>query len=665
MKKLIIVSGSQGTGNRIANQLKSITGEKFDIKVIIMSNVYKSDLKCNLVLFTSDFIAKITYKYFDQSTPYLIARRVIDHKNIKDVISLPVGTRVLLVNDSEQAALQAIMQLLEIGLDHVQYYPFYPGCVDYPKLEIAITPGEADLSPHCVKHLINIGTRILDIGTIYEIISTFGITGVLNESLVTEYIKDIVEISKSIDKNRKSAIESKKLLEAIVNNVEYGIIYIDNDGKIISINSKIKSMFGKKRKDLLTKEISKLIDTIDIFNNKNNSFITNIEGKEVLIDVDEITFQEKSGYLITINYTDKIAKLDHKIRRNYEKRIAQKFYTFEDYLTITEEVKDILRKAAKFSKTNATILIQGENGTGKEIIAQSVHMNSYRRKNAFIPVNITAITPTLLESELFGYEKGSFTGAKEEGKAGLFEIANGGTIFIDEVGDAPLDFQVKLLRVLEEKKIRRIGGVEEIPIDIRVIAATNKNLIKLISEGKFREDLFFRINILPLKTIPLRYRKKDIPYLLMHFISIYFNNKNIKTLDDLFEKTAKDFLKNYNWRGNVRELINLVEYLSIIYEGKKFPLYSLPHHMMESMYESKRIILDINELWVLKEIEKNNGIGRSKLAQHAKNQNLDLGEGKIRSIIKKLKEKNLIASKDGKRGLTINKLGLKALEEYK
>ncbi len=171
--------------------------------------------------------------------------------------------------------------------------------------------------------------------------------------------------------------------------------------------------------------------------------------------------------------------------------LNRNLHSFKDYLTINKDALNIIKRAEKFSKTDATILIQGENGTGKEILAQGIHMSSFRNNSIFVPINMTTISSNLLESELFGYEEGTFTGALKGGKIGLFEMADGGTVFIDEIGDTPLDVQAKLLRVLEEKRIRRVGGIEEIPIDVRIIAATNKNLLDLVDKGQFRLDLFF------------------------------------------------------------------------------------------------------------------------------------------------------------------------------
>ncbi|RKD21616.1 PAS domain S-box-containing protein [Caminicella sporogenes DSM 14501] len=667
MKRLVIVCLGSNTGYEIKSQINKIIGDKVTINVVLISELTKADIKCDLVIFTSEYVAELGLKYIKENISYLIAKRVINHKNIEKLISLKNGTEVLLVNDGEISALEAIEQLRSIGLDHVKYFPYYPGCSEYPRLEIAVTPGEVLHIPKFIRTTINIGSRILDIKTIYEIISKLKIKDVLGQSLVTEYIKDIVEISRAIESNRRSVIESQKLLETILNSVESGIAYTDKDGRIISVNLKFESIFGKKRKDLLNKKITFFLNSIDIFSDENKSIILEVSGKEVLIDINLVNYEEKCGYLITVNYTDKISKLDHKIRRNYERKLTKKLHTFKDYLTINKSVKEMIKRAERFSKTDSTILIQGENGTGKEILAQAIHMNSYRRRNVFIPINITAIAPSLLESELFGYEEGAFTGAKKGGKPGIFEIASGGTVFIDEIGDAPLNFQVKLLRVLEEKRIRRVGALDEIPIDVRIIAATNKNLLKLINEGKFREDLFFRLNILPLKTIPLRNRKEDIRYLLIHFANISFGSGKINSLKDILEDETIEFLENYRWRGNVRELINLVEYLSFVYENKKISLSSLPYYMLENEIDTQNITLDENELWVLKEIEKNGdfGIGRNSLSRISKKHGIDLGEGKIRSIIKKMKERGLIIQKNGKRGCVITQKGIWTLEFYK
>ncbi|QEK11122.1 AAA family ATPase [Crassaminicella thermophila] len=220
-----------------------------------------------------------------------------------------------------------------------------------------------------------------------------------------------------------------------------------------------------------------------------------------------------------------------------------------------DQVKD---KAKRVANSKSTVLIQGESGTGKELLARAIHNYSDRKNKPFIAINCAAIPDTLLESELFGYEEGAFTGARRGGKLGKFQLANEGTIFLDEIGEMPIHLQTKLLRVLQEKSIEKIGGHKSIPIDVRVIAATNKNLESMVENEEFREDLFYRLNVIPIFIPPLRERKGDVKILLEYFLKVY-NAKLSKNIYG-FSTEVESVLLNYNWKGNVRELQNVVEY---------------------------------------------------------------------------------------------------------
>ena len=221
----------------------------------------------------------------------------------------------------------------------------------------------------------------------------------------------------------------------------------------------------------------------------------------------------------------------------------------------------VIKLIENVSKTDATILITGETGVGKEVVARTIFKNSKRANGPYIRVNCAAIPENLLESELFGYEKGSFTGASQNGKLGLFEMANNGTILLDEIGEIPVKLQPKLLRVLQEREIKRIGGTSNIKIDVRVIAATNLNLEDEVKKGNFREDLYYRLNVIPIELPPLRERKEDISLLVYNFLG-KFNKAYGKTKD--FDITALEILENYSWPGNVRELENSIERLVVI-----------------------------------------------------------------------------------------------------
>ena len=226
------------------------------------------------------------------------------------------------------------------------------------------------------------------------------------------------------------------------------------------------------------------------------------------------------------------------------------------------QVVELARRAATFD--GATVLILGESGTGKEVISELIVNTSPRKDKPYLQINCGAIPENLIESELFGYEKGAFTGADAKGRKGLFEAANGGTVFLDEIGDLPLHMQVKLLRVLQQKRIVRIGGTETVNLDVRIIAATNKDLKQMVKEGRFREDLYYRLNVVPIKIPPLRDRKEDILPLVNHFLTVA--NRKYHTNKSIYSDTI-DVLENYSWPGNVRELENLMENLVITTPG--------------------------------------------------------------------------------------------------
>jgi len=239
-------------------------------------------------------------------------------------------------------------------------------------------------------------------------------------------------------------------------------------------------------------------------------------------------------------------------------------------------MQELNQAIAKVARTNSTILITGESGTGKELIARNIYMNSSRRTQPFVQVNCAAIPEELIESELFGHEKGSFTGAYEK-KIGKFDRAHRGSIFLDEIGDLSLKAQAKVLRVLEEGEIQRVGSSEIKKIDVRVIAATNKNLKEEIKKGTFREDLFFRLNVVPVHSPPLREKREDIPLLVEHFINYFSEENNYKKKK--FSENVMQRFKQYDWKGNVRELRNLVERLLIMTEGSIITENDLPEHM--------------------------------------------------------------------------------------
>jgi len=262
-----------------------------------------------------------------------------------------------------------------------------------------------------------------------------------------------------------------------------------------------------------------------------------------------------------------------KSENQYLKQQLEERFKISSIISQSPRMEEAVNLAARVAESKATVLITGENGTGKEVLAKAIHFISPRKNNPFIAVNIPALSENLMESEIFGHERGAFTGA-DKMKKGRFELADKGTIFLDEIGDVPLPMQVKLLRVLQEQQIERVGGTETIPIDVRIIAATNQNLEKKIKEGTFREDLFYRLNIVAIKIPPLRERKEDILPLIEFFLLKYANENKKETFT--ISKEAVDQLMKYSYPGNVRELENSIERAVVLARGNTLTQNDLP-----------------------------------------------------------------------------------------
>ena len=254
-------------------------------------------------------------------------------------------------------------------------------------------------------------------------------------------------------------------------------------------------------------------------------------------------------------------------------------YRFENIVSDHESMQAIFEVVEKVSDSDSTILIYGESGTGKELIARAIHYNSYRQDKPLVPINCGAIPGELLESELFGYEKGAFTGATSL-RIGRFELANGGTVFLDEIGEMSPALQVKILRVLQEREFERVGGTRTIKVDVRIIAATNKNLEESVAKNQFREDLFYRLNVIPIHIPPLRERKSDLPLLVAHFIE-RFNAEKKRHLEGITPE-ALEILQRYSWPGNVRELENLIERIAILKGSGIITPHDLPEKLTQA-----------------------------------------------------------------------------------
>ncbi len=384
--------------------------------------------------------------------------------------------------------------------------------------------------------------------------------------------------------------ENKKWgrFKTIVDNSNDGVISVDKDGYISIFNQAAEKLLKINGAEVIGKHVDHVLPELEltetIFSGMEEmDTIKNINDRKIMVSNIPIKVGDEVVDAVSmLQDVRKIQQMEEKIRREITSAGFSARYTFKDIIGVSKESKETIRIGKEYAKVNSTILIQGETGTGKEVMAQSIHNYSERANGPFVVVNCAALPENLLESELFGYAPGSFTGADRKGKRGLFELAHGGTIFLDEISEINPLIQGRLLRVLQEKQVMRIGDNKVIPVNIRVIAATNRNLYDLVLQRKFREDLYYRINVLNIVMLPLRRKREDIPLITNHFIKYYSENHGkpfIKITDEAFE-----YLKSYDWHGNIRELRNFVERLMVI--SKKTVIdkeairdnYLIPHY---------------------------------------------------------------------------------------
>lgn len=399
------------------------------------------------------------------------------------------------------------------------------------------------------------------------------------------------EILYKVSNSIKDADSYQEILEGSFD----GILVTDKDGKILYVNQSYERVAEIKREDMEGKYMKDLINPVwmpesvvhVVAREKKPMSLRQVtkSGRHIMVTGRPVFDEKGEIKKIVVNARDitEIYELETKLQeakqteKQYADRLMEPFqkeeYPGRGMLAVSGEMKAVVSLAQRVSNFQATVLITGESGVGKEEVAKYIHGNSMRKDKPFIVVNCGAIPDNLLESELFGYEKGAFTGAVESGKQGLFEAAEGGTIFLDEIGETPLDFQVKLLRFLENKEIRRVGGLKSKTVDVRVIAATNRDLAAMVEEGTFREDLFYRLNVVQIEVPPLRKRTRDIMPLSLLFLSRYnkkYDQEKRLTIDVVRE------MESYSWPGNIRELKNIIENMVIVSPNEYLQTEDLP-----------------------------------------------------------------------------------------
>ncbi|ACB84590.1 sigma 54-interacting transcriptional regulator [Natranaerobius thermophilus] len=581
MHEISLITGSSKTLETLLSQLQEYTCESKDINLYsyALDEIKGPPYFGNVVIFSSPIVKQELEEIWGLNIPksseVIIADRTINYEFIDRIVLLPSRTKVLFVNDAKESALEGIEALQEIGIDHLEFHPYYPGiefCDSKLKdINIAITPGEKDRVPKHINKIYDIGPRLLDFTTIMKVLKSIGQLESRGRQFSNNYLQKIITMAKRLSHSANCISELNQHLNTVIDGLQDGLVVFDTQGRISVYNENFRRMMEIPEANLRGRKISDVI-----YQKPLKEFLMNYDTEQELsIDLDKDKLLVSKIKLMDNNYLvgrfrSQKNSTEYREAKNIEKGHFAK-HTFDNIVGKSSIVTYTKNIAHKLSKTELTILLEGESGTGKELYANAIHNSSHRKDAPFLAVNFSALPDNLIESELFGYEEGAFTGASKGGKPGLFEQADGGTIFLDEIGDSSLKVQARLLRVLQEKEVMRIGATKIRPVNVRVVAATNKNLKQLIAQGNFRQDLYYRLKMGYIKIPALRDRKEDIPKLLDYLIKI-------ETAADIkFDDEVLNILKNYDWPGNIRELKNVVSYMLAVRQNDYLTIEDIPH----------------------------------------------------------------------------------------
>ncbi len=677
-KRIAIAAYDRKSTCYYRDQLKALFKDNVDIELYSVEDKSISNINADIVLVSTHSIYEAVKRQVSNCSDILIADITLKKHALEKIMNIPENTKALLVNTNAEMAIDTIALIYQYGVTHIDFVPYYPGKEDFPDINIAVTPGEAKLVPKNISKIIDLGHRVLSVKTIVDIAIKLGLDYLLQTYAFQNYFEGLVENSYGIESLLGKTNVLEKQLDLMLQILDEGIIGLNSNGAICFLNDAAEKIIGTMKENAIGKYAEEIINDLSfkevwetkktikgkVIKHKGNYLVLSIYP---IINLDSI----KSFIVLIKEFTD-TEKQQHNLRKQILAKGHIAKYNFCDIIGQSSAINYAKETAKKMALSDSSILIYGESGTGKELFAQAIHNNSKRKDYQFIAVNCGAIPENLLESELFGYEEGAFTGAKKGGKLGYFELAHQGTLFLDEINELALNLQSKLLRVLQEKEVVRIGGDSVISVDVRIIAATNNDLKELVKEKKFRKDLYYRLNVLPLNIPPLRHRREDI-HLLIQYLKKQMN-ADFELTDEALAR-----IQQYDWEGNVRELGNFVERLMYIGQGRidsnDISSFLPEHTVVAFMTESEKRLLesfrrsiwgnDSKHLFIMEELEKSFinkcRLGRRSISKIAVEKNIYLTEQEIRNIISDLKLYKMVEISRGRAGTEITDFGLKAL----
>jgi transcriptional regulator with PAS, ATPase and Fis domain len=653
-------------GEVFARDLREVLGCLAEIRNVFFESLGPgARLDDDIVLVTTHDKVMEVQNHVKEARRIMVAQRTIRESEAYRIFTIPPGTKVLVVNNLPETTLEMVALLQQLEVNHLQFIPFEPG-MDCGDIRIAITPGERGLVPAGIETVIDIGHRSIDISTYIEILNRLKNTDREIDHRLLRYAKGNVNLDIGINHQYMELFKRNTELDAVINHAHEGILLLNTQGRITLFNKALAEMLGLKEDsigagiEVLPPEVQDLLGQP-----QSHEWLVETRGRSIVVNRQDIQyFGEPGGSYFNFREVTYIRQLEQNLSRKLRERGLTTRYSFRDVLTHSPSMRHCLELARRIAGTDFTVLIMGESGTGKELLAQSIQNESSRSKLPFVAVNCAAVPEQLLESELFGYAGGSFTGALREGKEGLFEQANNGTVFLDEIGDMPMMLQAKLLRVLQERQIMRVGSNRLTQVNIRVIAATNRNLDERIRAGLFRDDLYYRLNALSLLVPPLRERQEDILPLLGHFLEQH--NRGRLT----FSAGARELLLTYPWPGNIRELGNVANHITLMAD-REVTVDTLPAYLVGKLpdqsfavesgllaarcgLERARALLTVLAQFAGRDLKA----GRRSLCTALLAQGQSVTEAEVRGILQVLTEGGLAHSSLGRRGTELSSRGL-------
>lgn len=678
-KKIAVFTISSEVGKFYKQQLEYFFEDLVEIFLYSMEENNFANIISSADLYVVATTSSDTFEYVMSFIPenksFVILYVTFKKDCLKMISKIKKGTKALLVNLSVNMAIETIADLNRFGITNIEFFPAYPGMELIPEVDLAITPAESRYVPEKIKKVIDIGNRVLSAKSISEIALKLGFNQLLDSAKFKNYMDSLAEYDYSISTLASRNFNMENKFDILLEAMDVGIIGVESDNKIFAFNRAAEEILGVKKNHMIGTSVDKLLPFTKKYAGGNkfegeDTKLIKVKGIYVSATVTPIIRQSAyMGNFITIQRFYDEENKQHKLRAQMLEGGHISKYTFDDIIGESECMKKTKSIAMKMAKTDSSILLTGESGTGKELFAHSIHNSSSRNRMAFVAINCAALPDTLLESELFGYGEGAFTGAKKGGKLGLFEYAHRGTLFLDEIEAMSPNLQVKLLRVLQEKEVMRVGENKIIHIDARIIAASNENIRSMVENGSFRKDLYYRLNTLPIDIPPLRDRGNDI-FLLVEQIK--------ESIGAKFQLTegAKNAFLNYKWDGNIRELRNMVEYLKFM-DLNIIDYSDLPDILKSGLEDgqlsgnhSKKTIkfLGLSDsqivvLKILKDAEnKSVFLGRKSISEEAKKYGILLSEQEVRTLIKKLKDGLFVEVIRGRKGTILTEKGREALD---